>query len=318
MKPQFSKMAVCVLAATLLSACGDKPADKSAPAASNASEAVSAVKADTLNKIKTSGEIALGHRESSIPFSYLATAATPIGYSHDVQLKIVEAVKKELNLPNLKVKYVQVTSANRISLIQNGTVDLECGSTTNNVERQQQVSFTNGIFDVATRLLVKKGSGIKDFADLKGKNVVSTSGTTSERLFKAMNEKDAMNMNVISAKDHAESFLMLETGRATAFMMDDALLYGEKAKAKKADDWEVVGTPQSHEIYGCMLAKDDVAFKKVADAAIVDLYKSGEINAIYTKWFMNPIPPKNFNLNFPMSDSMKALIANPTDKAAGQ
>lgn len=311
MKHQFSKMAVCVLAATLLAACGEKPA-------TSETSDVNAIKADTLTKIKTSGEIALAHRASSIPFSYLATGATPIGYSHDIQLKIVDAIKKELDLPNLKVKYVQVTSANRISLIQNGTVDLECGSTTNNVERQQQVSFTNGIFDVATRLLVKKDSGIKDFADLKGKNVVSTQGTTSERLFKAMNEKDAMGMNVISAKDHGESFLMLETGRATAFMMDDALLYGEKAKAKKSDDWEVVGTPQSHEIYGCMLAKDDVAFKKVADAAIVDLYKSGEINAIYTKWFMSAIPPTNANLNFPMSDSMKALIANPTDKAFEQ
>jgi glutamate/aspartate transport system substrate-binding protein len=271
----------------------------------------------TLKKIKESGVITLGHRDASIPFSYIADASgKPVGYSHDIQLKVVEAIKKDLDLPNLQVKYNLVTSQTRIPLVQNGTVDLECGSTTNNVERQQQVDFSVGIFEIGTRLLSKKGSAYKDFDDLKGKNVVTTAGTTSERILKSMNADKQMGMNVISAKDHGESFQMLESGRAVAFMMDDALLAGEAAKAKKADDWAVTGTPQSYEIYGCMVRKGDEPFKKAVDDAIKATYASGEINKIYEKWFMQPIPPKGLNLNFPMSDELKALIAHPTDKAA--
>ncbi|WMR33132.1 glutamate/aspartate ABC transporter substrate-binding protein, partial [Metapseudomonas otitidis] len=270
----------------------------------------------TLKKIKDSGTIVLGHRDASIPFSYLGTEpGKPIGYSHDLQLKVVEAVKKELALPDLKVRYNLVTSQTRIPLVQNGTVDIECGSTTNNLERQKQVDFSVGIFEVGTRLLSKKTAGINDFADLKGKNVVTTAGTTSERLLKSMNAEKQMGMNIISAKDHGESFLMLESGRAVAFMMDDALLYGEMAKAKKPDDWVVTGKPQSYEIYGCMVRKGDEAFKKVVDKAIADVFASGEINGIYDKWFTQPIPPKNLNLNFPMSDELKKLIATPTDKS---
>ncbi len=168
---------------------------------------------------------------------------------------------------------------------------------------------------VGTRLLTKKDSGIKDFADLKGKTVVTTAGTTSERLLRAMNDDKKMGMNIISAKDHGESFLTLETGRAVAFMMDDALLAGERAKAKKPDDWVIVGTPQSEEAYGCMVRKDDPAFKKVVDDAIAELETSGEADKIYDKWFKQPIPPKGLNLNFPLSDSMKKLYANPNDKA---
>jgi len=272
----------------------------------------------TLDKIKESGVIVLGHRDASIPFSYLADGPNPIGYSHDLQLKVVEAVKKQLKMPNLQVKYNLVTSQTRIPLVQNGTVDLECGSTTNNLERQKQVAFSVGIFEIGTRLLTAKTSGVKDFPDLKGKNVVTTAGTTSERLIKAMNAEKQMGMNIISAKDHGESFLMLESGRAVAFMMDDALLYGELAKAKNPANWVVTGKPQSFEIYGCMLRKDDPAFKKVVDDAIKATFKSGEINKIYSKWFMNPVPPKGLNLNFPMSDELKELIAKPTDKSAEQ
>ncbi|PVZ09254.1 MULTISPECIES: glutamate/aspartate ABC transporter substrate-binding protein [unclassified Pseudomonas] len=271
----------------------------------------------TLKKIKDSGSITLGHRDSSIPFSYIADASgKPIGYSHDLQLKVVDALKKQLDMPNLEVKYNLVTSQTRIPLVQNGTVDLECGSTTNNAERGQQVDFSVGIFEVGTRLLSKKDSAYKDFADLKGKNVVTTAGTTSERLLKAMNADKQMGMNVISAKDHGEAFQMLETGRAVAFMMDDVLLAGEMAKAKKPTEWEVTGTPQSYEIYGCMVRKGDEAFKKVVDDAITATYKSGEINGIYNKWFEQPVPPKGLNLQFPMSDKLKALIATPTDKPA--
>ena len=273
----------------------------------------------TLKKIKDSGTVVLGHRDASIPFSYLGNdPSQPIGYSHDLQLKVVEALKKELKLPSLKVKYNLVTSQTRIPLVQNGTVDLECGSTTNNLERQKQVDFSVGIFEIGTRLLTKKTSGINDFPDLKGKNVVTTAGTTSERLLKAMNVEKQLGMNIISAKDHGESFLMLESGRAVAFMMDDALLYGEMAKAKNLADWVVTGKPQSFEIYGCMVRKGDAAFKKVVDDAIVATYKSGEINKIYNKWFQQPIPPKGLNLNFPMSDELKQLIAKPTDKSAEQ
>ena len=273
----------------------------------------------TLKKIKESGTVTLGHRDASIPFSYLGTdPRQPIGYSHDLQLKVVEALKQKLGMPELKVRYNLVTSQTRIPLVQNGTVDLECGSTTNNLERQKQVAFSVGIFEVGTRLLTRKTSGVNDFADLAGKNVVTTAGTTSERLLKAMNADKQMGMNIISAKDHGESFLMLESGRAVAFMMDDVLLYGEMVKAKKPDDWAVVGTPQSFEIYGCMLRKDDPAFKQVVDQAISATYQSGEINAIYDKWFLQPVPPKGLNLNFPMSEQIKKLIAEPTDKSAEQ
>lgn len=273
----------------------------------------------TLKKIKETGTITLGHRDSSIPFSYFGDdSGKPIGYSHDLQLKVVDALKQELGMQDLKVRYNLVTSQTRIPLVQNGTVDLECGSTTNNIERQQQVAFSVGIFEVGTRLLAKKTSGINDFADLKGKNVVTTAGTTSERLIKAMNAEKQMGMNVISAKDHGESFLMLESNRAVAFMMDDALLAGEMAKAKKPDDWHVVGTPQSFEIYGCMLRKGDEGFKQVVDKAISATFASGEINSIYSKWFEQPVPPKGLNMNFPMSDELKKLIANPTDKSAEQ
>ena len=284
-----------------------------------ASPALAAELTGTLKKIKQSGSITLGHRDASIPFSYFGdNPQQPVGYSHDLQLKVVEALKQELNLPELKVRYNLVTSQTRIPLVQNGTVDLECGSTTNNVERQQQVDFSVGIFEVGTRLLAKKSAGVSDFADLKGKNVVTTAGTTSERLLKIMNAEQKMGMNIISAKDHGESFLMLESGRALAFMMDDALLYGEMAKAKNPNDWAVVGTPQSFEIYGCVVRKGDPAFKQVVDRAISATYQSGEISAIYDKWFMQPIAPKNLNLNFPMSDELKKLIAAPTDKSAEQ
>jgi glutamate/aspartate transport system substrate-binding protein len=273
----------------------------------------------TLKKIKESGTITLGHRDASIPFSYIADGSgKPVGYSHDIQLAIVKAVEKDLGMKEgeLKVKYNLVTSQTRIPLVQNGTVDVECGSTTNNVERQQQVDFSVGIFEIGTRLLSKKDSTYKDFADLKGKNVVTTAGTTSERILKSMNADKQMGMNVISAKDHGESFQMLESGRAVAFMMDDALLAGEMAKAKKPNDWAVTGTAQSYEIYGCMVRKGDAPFKKAVDDAIVATFKSGEINKIYDTWFQKPIPPKGLNLMFPMSDELKALIANPTDKAA--
>ena len=268
----------------------------------------------TLAKIKSSGTIALGHRESSIPFSYYDDKQQVVGYSQELMLKVVDAVKAELKLPALALKLTPVTSQNRIPLIQNGTVDIECGSTTNNTERARQVAFSNTIFIIGTRLMTKKESGIKDFPDLAGKNVVTTAGTTSERLIRKMNEEKKLGMNIISAKDHGESFLTLETGRAVAFMMDDALLYGELAKARRPADWAIVGTPQSYEAYGCMMRKDDPGFKKVVDAALAKAMTSGEAEAIYKKWFTQPIPPKGLNLNFPPSDAMFKLFKAPNDK----
>lgn len=256
----------------------------------------------------------LGYRDSSIPFSYIAdTPNQPVGYAHDLQLKVVEALKQKLEMPDLKIRYNLVTSQNRIPLVSNGTVDLECGSTTNNQERQQQVAFSVGFFQVGSRLLTAKDSGIQDFADLKGKKLVTTAGTTSERYIR-QHEKELGIGEIISAKDHAESFLMLQSGRAAAFMMDDILLAGEKSKATDPDKWVIVGTAPIQEIYGCMLRKGDAEFKQVVDDAIKATYSSGEINQMYNKWFQQPIPPKNINLNFEMSDQLKDLIANPHDR----
>lgn len=270
--------------------------------------------AGTLDKIRQSGTIVLGYRDSSIPFSYIADNPNqPVGYAHDLQMKVVEALKQKLNKPDLKVRYNLVTSQNRIPLVSNGTVDLECGSTTNNKERQQQVDFSVGFFQVGSRLLTAKDSGIQDFSDLKGKKLVTTAGTTSERYIR-QHAKELGIGEVISAKDHAESFLMLQNGRAAAFMMDDILLAGEKSKAKEPDKWVIVGTPPIQEIYGCMLRKGDTEFKQVVDDAIKATYSSGEINNMYKKWFQQPIPPKNINLNFPMSEQLKALISNPHDR----
>ena len=269
----------------------------------------------TLKKIKDTGSITLGHRESSIPFSYYDDKQQVIGYSHELMLKVVDDIKTNLKLSKLDTKLMPVTSANRITLIQNGTVDIECGSTTNNLERQKQVSFSTTIFVIGTRLMAKKDAGINDFADLAGKNAVTTAGTTSERLLRKMNEDNKMGMNIISAKDHGEAFLTLETGRAVAFMMDDALLFGEMAKAKRAGDWIVTGTAQSKEAYGCMVRKDDPEFKKMVDASLTKAMTSGDAEKIYAKWFMAPIPPKGLNLNMPLSDEMKATYKAPNDKA---
>ncbi|PWW08012.1 glutamate/aspartate ABC transporter substrate-binding protein [Mangrovibacter plantisponsor] len=269
----------------------------------------------TLDKIKSSGVVVVGHRESSVPFSYYNNEQKVVGYSQDFSNAIVDAIKTKLNMPNLTVKLIPITSQNRIPLLQNGTFDFECGSTTNNLERQKQVAFSDTIFVIGTRLLVKKGSPIKDFDDLKGKNVVVTSGTTSEVLLHKLNDEKHLGMRIISAKDHGDSFRTLESGRAVAFMMDDALLAGERAKAKKPGDWVIVGTPQSKEAYGCMLRKNDPEFKKLMDDTIAKAETSGEATKWFDKWFKNPIPPKNLNMNFELSDDMKALFKAPNDKA---
>ncbi|ADO08713.1 amino acid ABC transporter substrate-binding protein [Pantoea sp. Bo_2] len=269
----------------------------------------------TLKKINDNGVIVVGHRESSVPFSYYDNQQKVVGYSQAYSNAIVEAIKAKLNKPDLQVKMIPITSQNRIPLLQNGTYDYECGSTTNNLERQKQAAFSDTIFVIGTRLLVKKDGPIKDFADLKGKTVVVTSGTTSEVLLHKLNDEQKLDMRIISAKDHGDSFRTLETGRAVAFMMDDALLAGERAKAKKPDNWEILGTPQSKEAYGCMLRKDDPQFKALVDETIAKAQTSGQAEKWFDTWFKQPIPPKNLNMNFELSDDMKALFKTPNDKA---
>jgi glutamate/aspartate transport system substrate-binding protein len=269
----------------------------------------------TLDKIKKNGVIVVGHRESSVPFSYYGDDQAVVGYSQDYSDLIVNAVKKELNMPNLQVKYLPLTSQNRIPLLQNGSYDFECGSTTNNLSRQQQVDFSNTIFIVGTRFLVKTSSNIKDIDDLKGKNVAITSGTTSEVMLNKINTEKGLNIRIIATKDHGDAFRILESGRAAAFLIDDALLAGERSKAKKPEQWEIVGTPLSYEAYGCMLRKQDPQFKALVDKTISEAQTSGIAEKSYNRWFKQPIPPKGLNMNFDMSPEMKELFAHPNDKA---
>ena len=267
----------------------------------------------TLKKIKDTGTITLGHRESSVPFSYYDDKQQVVGYAMDLCGRIVEAVKKELKLAKLEVKLNPVTSATRIPLMANGTVDLECGSTTNNLERQKQVAFTITHFVTANRFVSKMASKLKTVDDLKGKTVVSTSGTTNIKQITEINAQKNLGMTILTAKDHAEAFLMVETDRAAAFVMDDILLFSLVATSKSPKDYVISANALSVEPYGIMLRRDDPAFKKVVDAAMVATYKSGAINAIYDKWFLKPIPPKGVNLNVPMGPSFKKVVANPTD-----
>lgn len=267
----------------------------------------------TLKKIKDTGSITLGVRDSSIPFSYLDDKQSYQGYSIDLCLKAVTAIQKQLGMTALNVKMNPVTSATRIPLMANGTVDLECGSTTNNLERQKQVAFAPTTFVTANRLLSKKASNVNVLADMKGKAIVSTSGTSNLKQLTTLNNERNLGMNIMTAKDHAEAFLMVETGRAAAFGMDDILLASLAASSKNPAEYTISSEALSVEPYGIMMRRDDPAFKKAVDGAIEAVFKSGEINRIYAKWFQSPIPPKNINLNIPMSAQLKAVIAKPTD-----
>ena len=267
---------------------------------------------DTLKKVKDSGSITIGHRDASIPFSYYDDKQQVVGYAVDLCLRIVDAVKKEVGNANLKVNYQLVTSANRIPLMANGTIDLECGSTTNNLARQEQVGFTITHFVTANRWIAKKSSKINKLADLKGKTVVSTAGTTNIKQITEINAAQNLGMNIISANGHPEAFQMVETGRAVAFVMDDILLYSLAAQSRSPKDYAISPEALSVEPYGIMVRKGDDAFKKVVDAAMTNVYKSGQINAIYGKWFQKPVPPKGINLNVPMSAQFKKVVASPT------
>lgn len=275
--------------------------------------AAHAQESGTLKKIKESGSITLGVRDSSIPFSYLDDKQSYQGYSIDLCMKAVTAIQKHLGLSQLSVKMNPVTSATRIPLMANGTIDLECGSTTNNIERQKQVAFAPTTFVSGNRLLAKKSANIKSLDDMKGKTLVSTAGTTSMKQITALNTERNLGLNILSAKDHAESFLMVETGRAVAFLMDDILLASLAANSKNPSDYAITKDALELEPYGIMMRREDPAFKKVVDDAIIDVFKSGDINKIYAKWFQSPIPPKGINLNWPMNEQLKKIIAKPTD-----
>jgi len=268
----------------------------------------------TLKKVKETGTITIGHRESSIPFSYLDDKQQPVGYAMDLCLRIVEAVKTKLNMPNLKVNLQPVTSANRIPLMQNGTIDLECGSTTNSVKRQEQVAFGPTYFVINVTAAVKKNSGIKTLADLNGKTISTTSGTTSVPLLKQYEKTKSVDVKEIYGKDHAESFLLLSQDRSSAFIMDDILLAGQIANSSNPGDYVIIPESLRQEPYSMMLRKDDPQFKALVDKTIGDVMKSGEIEKIYSKWFTSPVPPKNINLNFPATAAIKDAFANPNDK----
>ena len=268
----------------------------------------------TLKKIKDTGTITIGHRESSIPFSYLDDKQQPVGYAMDLCGKVVDAVKAELKMPNLKVAYQPVTSANRIPLLQNGTIDLECGSTTNSVERQKQVAFGPTYFVVNISAAVKKDSGIKTFADLNGKTVASTSGTTSIPLLRGYEKAKGIDFKELQAKDHAESMQLVASDRAQAFIMDDILLAGQIANQQNPGQYMILPESLRTEPYSMMLRREDPQFKALVDRAVGNVYKSGEIDKIYAKWFTSPIPPRNINMNFPQTPAIKEAFKSPNDK----
>jgi glutamate/aspartate transport system substrate-binding protein len=269
----------------------------------------------TLKKIKDTGSITIGYRESSIPFSYLDDKQQPVGYAMDLCMKVVDAVKAELKMPNLKLNLQPVTSSNRIPLLQNGTIDMECGSTTNSVTRQQQVAFGPTYFVINVTAAVKKSSGIKSLADLNGKTISTTSGTTAVPLLKQYEKTKNADIKEIYGKDHAESFLLLTQDRTAAFVMDDILLAGQVANSSNPGDYVILKDESLRtEPYSMMIRKDDPQFKALVDKTVGGVMKSGEIDKIYAKWFTSPIPPKGINMNFPETPAIKDAFKNPNDK----
>ena len=275
-----------------------------------------ATRAQTLQKISESNKITVSYRESSVPFSYLIGSTKAVGFAVELTDAIVDDVRKKLKKPNLQVATMPVTSQNRIPLLVNGTYDLECGSTTNNSTRAKDVAFATNHFYTGTRLLTKKSSGIKNYADLAKKTVASTTGTTNAQVIRKYNADNNLDMQLILGKDHDDSLLLVENDRALAFAMDDILLFGLRANSKNPAALEVVGDSLQVEPYACMLRKDDPEFKKLVDGTINRLMKSGEFETLYTKWFMSPIPPKGVNLNLPMSEQLKANLKAMSDAPA--
>ena len=272
--------------------------------------------ADTLGKITERGSIVLAYRESSVPFSYLDGPGKPIGFGVDIANKVAEAIRQATGKKELRIEYQAVTSQNRVPLVANGSVDLECGSTTNNAARAKEVAFAVNYFYASSRLMVKKSSGIHKLGALSGKAIATTTGTTTFGQLRKLSLERNLNLSVVPAKDHADGFLLLESGRAQAFAMDDILLAGLMLNAKNPDDYAIVGEPLQVEAYACMLRKDDPAFKKLVDGTLTAMMKSGEFEKLYKKWFMSPIPPRQRSLALPISDRLREHLKSPSDQPA--
>lgn len=293
-----------------------KPTTILAAALAACALAGTAAQADTLKKIADTGKITVAYRESSVPFSYLAGSGGPVGFSVEITNAIVDAVKKELNKPALKVDLQAVTSQNRIPLLQNGTIDIECGSTTNNTVRGKDVQFAINYFYTGTRLLVKKNAGIKNWADLAKKKVASTTGTTNAQVIRKYSKDNNLDFDIVLGKDHDDAMLLVDAGRAEAFAMDDILQFGLKNNARNPADWDVVGDALQVEPYACMMRKDDPQFQKLVNGVIGGMMKSGEFERLYAKWFTAPIPPKNQVIGLPMSQELRDNLAAQSDRPA--
>lgn len=274
------------------------------PSASNAEELTG-----TLKRIYDSGEVRIGIQEDAIPFSYWG-----MGYSYDYAAAIVDAIKVKIGKPNLKVTHVDISFSNRFSYLQENRYDFECSSSTNTKARQQDVSFSNTIFIAGTRILVRKDSGIRDFADLKNKAVSVSKNTTAVPILKAMNKKEGMNITILEGEGTLIPFEALHSGKADAFFADDVLLLGSRVNAINPRDWIITGTPQSYEAYACVMQKGDTQLKQLVDQVISDIQTSGKGYDLYEKWFIDPIPPKGTVVNYPLSDAMKGLFERPNDR----
>lgn len=285
-----------------------------AAALTMATTVMAQVPSGTLAKIKESGEIRLGHRDVSIPFSYLDDQQKPIGFAMDLCSKVVDAVKAEIKLPNIQVKLQPIQLSNQIPLIQNGTIDMVCGPATNTLERQKVVSFSNTIFVSSIRAVVRMDSPIKSFEDMAGKPVAFTAASTSIGLMTAKEQEKKFQVNKVLSPDHAASFLTLTTGRTEAFVMDDILLASLVANSTSPGSWRLIDDPLRVEPYGLIVRKDDPQFKALVDRTLNSLYQSGEFTRLYNKWFMSPIAPKGLNLNFPMSAPLKEALTKPNDR----
>lgn len=268
----------------------------------------------TLKKIKETGIVTIGYRETSLPLSYLDDKLMPVGFSIELCKHVVDAVKAKLGMPDLTVKYNPVTSATRIPLVANGTVDIECGSTANMTIRQQQVGFSYTFFVPQFKWIVRADSNIKSADDLRGKTVAVTAGTNTAVFVNKMNNEENLGMTIMQGKDHAESFLLVETGRASAWMEDDVLLAGFRANAKSPAEFKLLDKSYPSDPYALMIRKDDAQFKALVDETLAQLMRAGEFEKLYIQWFERPIPPKGVNMDLPMSDALKHDIKQPNDK----
>ncbi|MGE5649458.1 MAG: transporter substrate-binding domain-containing protein [Bacillota bacterium] len=272
--------------------------------------------AQTLKKIAESNKITVSYREAAVPFSYLLAPSKPVGFSVDLTEAIVDDVRTKLKRPNLQVAYVPVTGQNRIPLLVNGSYDLECGSTTNTAARGKEVTFSISYFYAGTRVLAKKDSGIKNYADLARKTVATTAGSANEKVIRKYSDDHKLDIQIVPGKDYGEAFSLVESDRAAALALDDVLLFGLRANSKDASAFDVVGESLQVEPYGCMVRKDDPEFKKLVDGTITRLMKSGEFARMYKKWFESPIPPKGDRLDMPMSEQLKANLKARSDQPA--